>query len=102
MGEVAASPGKDRTMIDFIAITILCAILSVCIHVVVNYMIPDVIDLSKELFKTDDEYEDAIQELNLADQQFNYADQKYIDQAIYRRKAAEERIQSLVREKRVI
>lgn len=90
-------------VLNIITSTILCAILAVCIRAILLDMIPDIAGTFKELYPgKDTEFNNAIQELHLAEQQFNYADQKHIDHAIYRRKAAEERLQSLVREKKVI
>lgn len=44
--------------------------------------------------------DEHLQKLRQAEQNFNYADQKYIDAAIYELKATEEKFSAMLREKR--
>ena len=93
-------------ILNIITSFILCLILAICIHVVVNNMAPDVVSMFKELYpkqdkKMNNEYKKALQELYLAEQNLDYAEKDFIDAAIYEQKAVAERLNNIIREHKV-
>jgi len=82
----------------FTQITILCAAFAAALTVLIKYVLPDIARTYKDVFL--DELEAAKIEVALAEQDFNYAEASYMDAAIYKLKAAEERCNTLIREKR--
>ena len=82
----------------FIQITILCAAFAAALTIFIKKVVPDIADTYKGVFL--DELEAAKIEVALAEQDFNYAEASYVDVAIYKLKAAEERRNQLIREKK--
>ncbi len=90
-------------MLNITISTILCAVFAIIITFAIPKMIRDVKHMHKECSnQSSNEASAAVREFQLAEQQFNYANSDYVDAAIYRRKAAEERLQNLIREKRAM
>jgi len=81
-----------------IQITILCAAFSVVTSLLIKYIIPDIAKTYKDTFF--DEIEAAKTEVMQAEQNFNYATDEYIDAAVYKLKAAFERLNALIRDKK--
>ena len=91
----------------FIQITLLCAALAVLITIIILVAIPEIKQAIEDLREDEDsdygfdaEINDAIVETRAAEQDFNYADEDFIDAAIYQWKAAEERLQGILRTKK--
>ena len=80
---------------------LLCAILAVCIVVIIFYMVPDIKAECKAIWGEAcidaNEIQEAYKEVEIAKQQFNYAEQDFVDVAIYKMKAAEERYNTLLK-----
>ncbi len=83
----------------FTQITILCAAFAAALTVLIKYVLPDIARTYKDVFL--DELEAAKIEVALAEQDFNYAEPGYVDAAIYKLKAARERLNALLKEKKV-
>jgi len=76
--------------------TILCAAFAAALTIFIKKVVPDIADTYKGVFL--DELEAAKIEVALAEQDFNYAEKDYIDAAIYKLKAAYEKLNALLRE----
>lgn len=87
-------------MLRFITTAILLTILITCIHQIVNVMIPDIQKMCKNYMKSDDELKAAIREQQLAEQRFNNAEKEFVDTAIYGLKAADEKVNNLIKVER--
>ncbi len=81
-----------------IQITILCAAFAAALTVLIKYVLPDIARTYKDVFL--DELEAAKMDVAMAEQDFNYAETGYVDAAIYRLKAAEEKLNALIRDKK--
>jgi hypothetical protein len=92
-----------------IQITFLCAALAILLTIIIQVFIPELKQTINDLGEDEDndygydaEINEAIIDTKAAEQDFNYADEDFIDAAIYQWKAAEERLQGILRTKKVV
>ena len=70
--------------------TVITLILIAGLYVITKHIIPDIKDEYNKI-------KQAEKEIKIAKQQFNYAEQDFVDVAIYKMKAAEERYNTLLK-----
>lgn len=80
---------KENKMIILFE-TVITLILIAGLYVITKHIIPDIKDEYNKI-------KQAEKEIKIAKQQFNYAEQDFVDVAIYKMKAAEERYNTLLK-----